>query len=129
VAQSGIAKMVKARVYSVFVCSDCRRSFTDKPAKFSKETQQKALEMYLNNVGIRKTALFVGASPASILKWIRKAGQQLVNRLNQAAVRVQEQLPDTIEMDEIYTYVQKNARGQSSGLLILDNKVVLLRLK
>jgi hypothetical protein len=89
----------------------------------------KALQMYLNNVGIRKIALFLGASPAGVLKWLRKTGQELCLQLQQAAHTVNEQLPDIIEMDEIYTYVQKNAREQSSGLLILDEKVVLLRLK
>jgi transposase-like protein len=112
-----------------FICKSCKRSFTDKSPKFSQEIRQSALEMYLNNVGIRKAALFVGASPACILKWIKKAANTLSEQLQQAASQVKDNLPDVIEMDEIYTFVQKNSKEQSSGLLILDDKVVLLRLK
>jgi hypothetical protein len=32
-----------------------------------------------------------------------------------------------IEMDEIYTFAQKNSSAPSYGLLILDGKVALLR--
>ena len=45
-----------------YMCKECRKTFYDietKP-KFSQETKKKAISMYLNNVGIRKTALFVG---------------------------------------------------------------------
>lgn len=112
-----------------YICKECGRYFTNTSRKFTQDTREEALRMYLNNVGIRKIALFLGASPAGVLKWLRKASQDLSQRLKRAASQVEEQLPDVIEMDEIYTYVQKNAKGQSSGLLILDNKVALLRLK
>jgi transposase-like protein len=112
-----------------YICKHCARCFSNNVPKFGREVREKALQMYLNNVGIRKIALFLGASPAGVLKWIRKAGQELSGRLHQAASQVEQQLPDVIEMDEIYTYIQKNGNGQSSGLLILDNKVALLRLK
>lgn len=85
--------------------------------------------MYLNNVGIRKIALFLGVSPAGVLKWIRKAHAQMAAQAEAAAKLLAQSGPDIIEMDEIYTYVQKNSSGQSSGLLILGGNVALLRLK
>lgn len=36
--------------------------------------------MYLNNVGLRKVASFVGAFPADVLSWIRKG--QAVGRIS-----------------------------------------------
>ena len=36
--------------------------------------------------------------------------------------------PDVIEMDEIYTYAQKNDAAPSYGLLIVDGRVALLRI-
>lgn len=54
-------------------CRTCGRHMTDKPPRFSAETKAQAVDMYLNNVGIRKIARFVGASPAGVLRWIRKA--------------------------------------------------------
>jgi len=51
--------------------------------------------MYLNNCGVRKAALFIGCSPATILNWVKEASSSL-NTQNPAIDG------DTIEMDEIY---------------------------
>ena len=112
-----------------FICKDCGRSFTSRGERFSREVKEKALDMYLNNVGIRKVARFVGASPASVVKWIRTAGERLAEQLRQTANAVASDLPDVIEMDEIYTFVQKNSAGRSFGLLIVGDKVVLLPIR
>ena len=45
-----------------------------------------------------------------MLIWIRKEHAAVQQRLAQQA-GVQVEGPDIIEMDEIYTYVQKNAAG------------------
>ena len=84
--------------------------------------------MYLNNVGIRKTALFLGASRTTILNWIREGHETLVELLREFKSDASE-VADIIELDEIYTYVQKNSSGQLFGLLTLGGKSVLLRLK
>lgn len=93
-----------------YECRGCGRYFTDKPPRFSAEVKAKAIDMYLNNVGIRKIARFVGASPAGVLRWIRKEHAAVQGRLAQAA-RAEPVQPDVIEMDEIYTFVQKNSSG------------------
>ncbi len=92
-------------------CRTCGRHMTDKPPRFSAETKAQAVDMYLNNVGIRKIARFVEASPAGVLRWIRKAHAELQVRKAQSAADHKQQ-PDIIEMDEIYTYVQKNSTGR-----------------
>ena len=117
--------------YKRHLCRACGRSFSSNPIpkRFDKSVKDKALQMYLNNVGIRKIALFLGASPPGVLKWIRAAHARMAQQISQAAGQVAQGEADIIEMDEIYTYVQKNSNEQSSGLLILDGKVALLRLK
>jgi len=112
-----------------WLCRDCGRSFGDRPKRYNDAIKAKALQMYLNNVGIRKIALFLGVSAPGVLKWIRKAHAQMAAKAQQAATFLEHSEPDVIEMDEIYTYVQKNSSGQSYGLLILDGKVALLPLK
>lgn len=109
-------------------CRACGRYFSDKPRKFGKAVEAQALDMYLNNVGIRKIARFTGASPAGVLKWIGKAHRALAERLGRAAAQLASELPDIIEMDEIYTFVQKNSSGPSFGLLIAGDSVALLRI-
>ena len=84
--------------------------------------------MYLNNVVIRKVARFIGASPALVVRWIKIFGAQLVEQLQQAAELVEAEVPDVIEMDEIYSFVQKNSSAPSYGLLIVEDRVVLLRM-
>lgn len=111
-----------------YICKGCRRSFTSRGERFSKQVKARALDMYLNNVGIRKVARFVGASPASILNWIAAAAEAMAQRLARAAEQLRDVRPDVIEMDEIYTYIQKNGSAPSYGLLILDEKVALLRI-
>jgi DNA-binding transcriptional regulator YdaS (Cro superfamily) len=81
--------------------------------------------MYLNNVGIRKIALLLGVSPPSVLQWIKKAGRDVAFKLSTASNVIKDNIPDIIEMDEIFTYVKKNSKGSSSGLLILGTKVAL----
>jgi transposase-like protein len=111
-----------------YICKGCGRSFSDNGERFDKATKAQALDMYLNNVGIRKIARFTGASPAGVLKWIRKAGATLAERLRHAAKQMDKGMPDVIEMDEIYTFVQKNSAVPSYGLLIAGDKVALLRI-
>ncbi|MDR2173812.1 MAG: hypothetical protein LBE32_06385 [Burkholderiales bacterium] len=84
--------------------------------------------MYLNNVGIRKTALFLGASRTTILNWIKQKHAMLQSLAEDFQPDVSESA-DIIELDEIYTFVKKNSCGQLFGLLSLGGKTVLLRLK
>ena len=109
-------------------CKSCGRTFVGKAPKFSKETKQKALLMYLNNVGIRKIALFLGASPPTILNWIKQKHTILQDLIQNFQPEASENA-DIIELDEIYTFVQKNSNSQSFGLLTLGGKIALLRLK
>jgi transposase-like protein len=112
-----------------YLCRSCGRSFTSRGERFSKAVKARALDMYLNNVGVRKVARFVGASPASVINWIRKARERLIGQLRHAADDLAaDGQPDVIEMDEIYTYVQKNTAVPSYGLLIVDGRVALLRI-
>ncbi len=66
-----------------------------------------AIEMYMNSMGIRAIGRVLGASPAGVLKWIRKEHAMLQQKLAHAAP-VDTGEADVIEMDEIYTYVQEN---------------------
>ncbi|MEO5808221.1 hypothetical protein [Devosia sp.] len=92
-----------------YSCQRCLRYFTDRPPRFSEQTKALAIQMYLNGMGIRAIGRVLQASPAGVLKWIRKEHAALELRLVQQAKPAGVAAPDTIEMDEIYTYVQKNS--------------------
>ncbi len=87
-------------------CKSCQRAFTSNGLRIPLETKRQALEMYVNSVGIRKIARFLQVSPASIVNWIKKAR---VSQLPKDAPSFHAQV-DSIEMDEIYTFVQKKAK-------------------
>lgn len=96
--------------YQRYMCKDCGRYSTDKPPRFSAQTKAMAIEMYLNSMGIRAIGRVLKASPAAVLKWIRKDHAEMEQRLARSGT-MQGTEPDIIEMDEIYTYVQKNNAG------------------
>ncbi|MCL1824892.1 MAG: hypothetical protein FWG26_02955 [Betaproteobacteria bacterium] len=100
-----------------YICKECGRSFTSRERRFGRCVKEQALDMHLNNVGIRKIARFVGASSTAVIKWIRSAREQLSEQLRQAGEQVACELPDVIEMDEIYTFVKKTAPGSHMDCL------------
>ena len=106
-------------------CKSCMRYFSAKPRKFTYQQKAKAIEMYLNNVGIRKIAKFIGCSSPLVVKWIKVLGKQISDQLESNSKKAACQMPDIIEMDEIYTCVKKNSKGQLYGLLIVGEQVGL----
>ena len=77
------------------------RYFSEKPRKFTYQQKAKAIQMYLNNVGIRKIAKFMGCSASSVIDWIKILGKQIDDQLQDNAKKAACQIPDIIEMDEI----------------------------
>ena len=113
--------------YQRYKCATCERTFSGTPIKHSIEKKRMAVWMSLNGVGIRKTALLLGTSHVNVLNWIKKAHETMLHSLEASQSDYSEEL-DIIEMDEIYTFVQKRGGDIRYGLLILDGKSVLLRL-
>ena len=100
-----------------YVCAECGKTFSDTEPKYSEETKQKAIQMYLNNVGVRKTALFIGCSRTTVSNWVRRAKEKLDKKLDESNPNYSEKA-DIIELDEIYTYIKKTKQSNSmDGLL------------
>jgi len=112
-----------------YICKKCTRSFSDRVKKFTYADKERFLEMYLNNVGIRKAAKFIGCSPSLLLVWIKELSANLRRQLQEAESEVETNgMPDVIEMDEIYTRVKKGLIKSKYGLLILESEVKLLHM-
>ena len=85
--------------------------------------------MHLKGIGIRKVAEFMNCSSSLVVRWISAFANSLREHLSEAAESFSgEQLPDIIEMDEIYTCVKKGLVECRYGLLIHGGEVKLLRL-
>jgi len=104
-----------------YICNSCKRTFSDRPPAFDEKTKQKAVQMVLNGVGIRKTALLLGASHVSVLRWLKRAGVELQAKLSKSNPNYCEET-DIIEMDEIYTFVQKRGDTYPYGQLTPETK-------
>jgi transposase-like protein len=94
-----------------YMCKECGATFKDTAEKYTREDKKRALLMYTNNCGVRKTALFIGCSPTTILNWVREAKRELDKMIEERDPNYSE-TPDIIELDEIYTIVQKKGVGQ-----------------
>ena len=84
-----------------YKCRNCKRYFSDKPRKFSYADKERAIEMVMNNCGIRKTAKFMQCSPYMVMLWIK----EFAKYTHESKIEVE---GDIIEMDEIFTKVKKN---------------------
>jgi len=86
-----------------YICNSCSRTFSKEGKRiYSDEQKAKAITFYLNNCGVRKTALFVGCSPATVINWVRAASDE-VQRKQSLPKPTSCESADIIEMDEIYT--------------------------
>ena len=113
-----------------YICKICFRSFSDKVRKFTYSDKERFLELYLNNVGIRKAAKFIGCSPSLLVRWVREFAKNFKRQLELANNNLSEDvIPDIIEMDEIYTRIKKGDQGCRYGLLIVGGEVKLLPIK
>ena len=82
----------------------------------TEELKQKAFLMYLNNVGVRKTAMFIGCSRTTVTNWVKKAKEKLDKKLKKFEPNYS-QKTDIIELDEIYTYVKKTKKSNRMDCL------------
>ena len=86
-----------------YKCKLCNRYFSSRTPHFTYQDKAKAIEMYMNKVGIRKIARFIQCSPALIVRSIKAFSKRIACQLAQAAQQVKTPVPDLIEMDQIYT--------------------------
>ena len=113
--------------YQRFFCNDCKKTFSGTPEKHSDKIKKMAVWLHLNGLGVRKTAEFLGTSHVNVINWLKKAHEITIKPLEKANADFSEEV-DIIELDEIYTFIQKRGNECRFGLLILDGKSVLLRL-
>lgn len=89
---SKIKKNGKSLGKQRYKCKECGKTFFDTKPKLSEELKQKAILMYLNNVGVRKTAMFIGCSRTTITNWVKKAKEKLDKKLKILSLIIRKRL-------------------------------------
>ena len=112
-------------------CNSCHRNsrLGDAREKFGMDKQLKVIRCYLEGVGIRSIARLEGVSPPLVLKWIKNTAKIIKDKLLAAANNSEKQAIEILEIDELFSYCQKKLPNSSFGLLLIENKIVLLTLK
>jgi len=121
-------------------CKSCGCNFTegDGRSAYDVKTKQLVVRMYLNNCGFRRISAILEIPLTTVFEWIKAAGQMVDEMVKERKDDVDH--IEILEMDELYTYIQKNriqtskaANASASipefGLLSIRTEAKMLRLR
>jgi transposase-like protein len=109
-------------------CAECGKNQVagDLRVKYDNATRHQALAMYLNSSGLRSIGRVLGVPFQSVSKWIANAGRIVEQEI--LKLRMNPRHVSILEMDELFTYVQKNSSRYEYGWLLIGTEMKLLRL-
>ena len=101
-------------------CKDCGYHFTseDGRVKYGANDRFVALTLYRKGLSLRSIAEIIGTSNVLVLYWIRNIGRFVQEAVLSRPFPSSEEM-DIIEIDEMWHYVQKNAKEYGYGLRTL----------
>ena len=99
-----------------YKCKNCNYNYsvTIKSTAKPKSLKRKALHLYLEGLGFRSIGRILGVSNVSVLNWIRDFGEK-IQELNAENRQI-----ETVEVDEMHTYIGSKKTAVGSGLLLID---------
>jgi transposase-like protein len=85
-----------------YQCQGCGATYTPEPKEqgYSQTTRRQAVQLYSEGLSLRAIAGFLKVDPQSVSNWIKAYVAQLPPAPLPASL-------DTVEMDELYSFVQK----------------------
>ena len=83
-------------------CGVCGARYTPEPKKqgYSQKVRNLAIRMYADGLGFRQIARQLKLSHSTVMEWVKTHAEQLPD------APVPEEV-DTVEMDELYTFIEK----------------------
>ena len=94
-----------------YKCRECQRIYTPdpKPLGYPEETKREAVRLYLEGTNFRRIGRVLGVNHQSVINWVNSFHASLPAAAPPVA------RPETLEMDELFTFVgSKKARPTSS---------------
>jgi transposase-like protein len=123
-----LVKSGKARSKQRYCCKACGKNQIagDRRVRYSNKTRYLALAMYLNSAGFRSIGRVLGVPFQLVYHWVRKAGELVEEKISKKVNPAKEIA--ILEMDELYTYIQKKTGKYEYGLLWIGTEMRLLRI-
>jgi hypothetical protein len=103
--------------------------YGDGRVKYDLQKRLRILKMYLEGIGIRSIERLEGISTPLVIKWIRGFSGMIRKELHNANIPTDAKNIEILELDELFTYCQKNFKKSMYGLLLIGTEIKLLRLK
>ena len=96
-----------------YQCQVCCRAYTPEPLPlgYDADTKEMALKLYLEGNGFRRIGRLLGVNHQSVVNWVNAAHAAL------PAPSASATSPETLEMDELFTFVQSKKRKPILSLL------------
>jgi len=103
-----------------YLCKECKYNFSSfqKRGK-SKEIKKQAIEMYLEGLGFRSIGRVLKVSNVAVLKWVRKATENLRDILKENKELKYYKI-EKMELDEMWHFVLKKQTNCGFGLQLID---------
>jgi transposase-like protein len=96
-----------------YQCQICRRAYTPQPLPlgYDDKTREQALKLYLEGNGFRRIGRLLSVNHQSVVNWINSAHARLSAQVVKSPPMPP---PETLEMDELFTFVQSKKRKPTS---------------
>ena len=109
-------------------CKDCGKTSRegDKRIVHSFEKKIKVIKSYLEGVGIRSISRLENISAPMVINLIRTFSKKLQEKLHNQTVNEDIRNIEILEIDELFTYVQKKLPESKYGLLLIGTEMKLL---
>ena len=100
-----------------YECKDCgyNSRIGDNRVKYSVEKRLKVLKMYLEGIGIMSIERLEGVPNPLIIYWLRQYAHILREKLDTVGTLSDMRHIDIVEVDELFSYVQKKLTKSISG--------------
>ena len=96
-------------------CRHCGRTYTPQPKQpgYALEVRRQALKFYVDGLSFRRIARHLSVNPQTVANWIDAAAANLPASPSPKERR-QEQTVETLELDELYTFVSQKKNRPTS---------------
>ena len=95
-------------------CQSCRRQYTPEPNPlgYDDKTREAALKLYLEGNGFRRIGRLLSVNHQSVANWVTAAHARLPAQASGEGTLAE---PETLEVDELFTFVGSKKRPRLSS--------------